>query len=209
MSYNEKQLQIIATAERLFATKGYNGTSVRDIAEDAGVNVAMISYYFGSKEKLMQAVFEERTSHIITRIEELLQDDSLSPLEKVFALIDDYVARILHKQQFMKIMLVEQMFEKNTVVTDSINIMKKRNGEFIEKLIKDGQKKNAFKNNIDSVMLMSTLVGTLMQMFINKDYYRFYNNLEAMPDEEYEQLYKKKMIDHTRNVIQLILTNEN
>ncbi|HNO01068.1 MAG TPA: TetR family transcriptional regulator, partial [Chitinophagaceae bacterium] len=40
-------------AEKLFAEKGYNGTSVRDIAEKAGINLAMVSYYFGSKEKLL------------------------------------------------------------------------------------------------------------------------------------------------------------
>jgi AcrR family transcriptional regulator len=208
MAYNEKQLQIITTAERLFANKGYSGTSVRDIAEEANVNVAMISYYFGSKEKLMQAVFEERSRHIVLRIETLLKDDTLSPLDKVNALIDDYGERIMHKQQFMKIMLVEQMLEKNTVVTDSINEMKKRNGEFIEKLIHDGQKKKAFAKNIDTVMLMSTMVGIMMQTYINKDYYRFYNNLQHMNDEAFEQFYKEKMISHTKIVIKSILTHE-
>jgi len=64
MNYSEKQLQIIGTAERLFSTKGFDGTSVRDIADEAGVNIAMISYYFGSKEKLMEALFERRSSDI-------------------------------------------------------------------------------------------------------------------------------------------------
>ncbi len=49
-------------AEKLFAVNGFDGTSVRDIAQEAGVNVAMISYYFGSKEKLMEAVFEQKTN---------------------------------------------------------------------------------------------------------------------------------------------------
>ena len=41
-------------AEELFAEKGFSGTSVRDIADAADVNVAMISYYFGSKEKMLE-----------------------------------------------------------------------------------------------------------------------------------------------------------
>ena len=44
-------------AETLFAAKGFNGTSVLDISETAGVNLAMISYYFGSKKKLFEAMF--------------------------------------------------------------------------------------------------------------------------------------------------------
>jgi AcrR family transcriptional regulator len=208
MEYNNKQLQIIETAEKLFATKGYNGTSVRDIAEDAGVNLAMISYYFGSKEKLMQAIFEERTRYVIVRIENLLKDDQLSPIEKIYALVDDYVARFCEKQQFFKLMLVEQMFEKNTVVIDSLNEMKKRNGEFIEKLIKDGQKKKAFKPNIDTVLLMNTMVGTITQSFISKDYYRFYHNLQKVPDEKYIAQLRTKISTHVKEVLKAILTYE-
>ena len=43
MEYNEKQIQIMEAAEELFAEQGFAGTSVRDIAEKAGVNLAMIS----------------------------------------------------------------------------------------------------------------------------------------------------------------------
>jgi len=42
---------------------GFDGTSVRDIAQKAGVNLAMISYYFGSKEKLLEALIELRAGY--------------------------------------------------------------------------------------------------------------------------------------------------
>ena len=208
MSYNDKQLQIIDTAEKLFAIHGYNGTSVRDIAEDAGVNVAMISYYFGSKEKLMEAVFGERTRHIIVTIESLLKDERLTPLEKVYALVDDYIGRVLQKQQFFKIMLVEQMLEKNPIVTASLHEMKKRNGEFIEKLIKDGQNKKSFKKNIDIVLMMNTMVGVITQTLANKEYYRFYNKLDKITDEELNTLVQKKMSEHIKQLFKAILTYE-
>ena len=46
MDFNDKQIEIIDIAEQLFALQGYDGTSVRDIASKANINVAMISYYF-------------------------------------------------------------------------------------------------------------------------------------------------------------------
>jgi len=46
MEFSEKQLEILHVAEKLFATSGFDGTSVRDIAHEAQVNVAMINYYF-------------------------------------------------------------------------------------------------------------------------------------------------------------------
>ncbi|MEO6348401.1 MAG: TetR family transcriptional regulator, partial [Aquaticitalea sp.] len=57
MSLNDKQIQILEVAEKLFAEHGFDGTSVRQIAHEADINIAMISYYFGSKEKLLEALF--------------------------------------------------------------------------------------------------------------------------------------------------------
>src|SRR6195952_3348946 len=114
MEYNDKQVQIMEAAERLFADKGFAGTSVRDIAHEAGVNLAMISYYFGSKEKLMEAVFEKRMNVIHLRVETLLQNNTMTQLEKVNLLIDDYVDRFIDQQEFHKIMIREQLIEKNS-----------------------------------------------------------------------------------------------
>ncbi|MEP7259534.1 MAG: TetR family transcriptional regulator, partial [Flavitalea sp.] len=129
MNYSDKQLQIIGAAEKLFAYNGFEGTSVRDIAENAGVNVAMISYYFGSKEKLLQALFEQRTQNLTMKIEGLLKDDTLTPFRKIEIVIDDYVERVAEKQRFYKVMLCEQMLDKNRSITTLLNELKKRNSD--------------------------------------------------------------------------------
>ncbi len=49
--------RILDAAERLFAEKGWEDTSVRDITTDAGCNVAAVNYHFGGKDALYQAVF--------------------------------------------------------------------------------------------------------------------------------------------------------
>ncbi len=58
MELNDKQKEIVQVAEKLFAEYGFDGTSVRLIAKEAGINIAMISYYFGSKEKLLEHMVE-------------------------------------------------------------------------------------------------------------------------------------------------------
>ena len=58
--FTEKQIHILDVAEELIAQKGYEGTSVRDISSKANINVAMISYYFGSKEKMMTYLYQYR-----------------------------------------------------------------------------------------------------------------------------------------------------
>lgn len=51
--------KILKAATRLFAQKGFDGTSVREICREAGVNLCMISYYFGGKEELYQGIVED------------------------------------------------------------------------------------------------------------------------------------------------------
>lgn len=52
------KVQILATAEQLFTDQGYAATSIRNIADGAGVNPALVHYYFGNKHALLQAVLE-------------------------------------------------------------------------------------------------------------------------------------------------------
>lgn len=64
--------KILDIGEQLFATQGFSGTSVRDIAAHAGVNQAMIGYHFGSKTGLFEAVFKRRGLFVVQRRMELL-----------------------------------------------------------------------------------------------------------------------------------------
>ncbi|MBW7476426.1 TetR family transcriptional regulator [Paenibacillus oenotherae] len=52
------KMRLLHAAKSLFARQGYDGTSVRQICEEAGANVALVSYHFGGKENVFQALFE-------------------------------------------------------------------------------------------------------------------------------------------------------
>jgi len=56
----ETKQQILDAAETLFARKGYKATSLRDLTMNAGVNLASVNYHFGSKKRLLEAIFERR-----------------------------------------------------------------------------------------------------------------------------------------------------
>jgi len=208
MEYNEKQIAIINTAEKLFALNGFDGTSVRDIAHEAGVNVAMISYYFGSKEKLMEAVFEQRTNNIRIKVENLMQDEKLTHLQKVNILIDDYVGKFIEQQEFHKIMMREQLIEKNTPISGFILELKKRNLSSIKKLIQDGQKCGEFKKNIDIVLMMTTMVGTVSQLLTSQRFYREINHLETLSEKEFHKHISRKLSSHLKNLFKISLYNE-
>ncbi len=74
---------ILDAAETLFAEKGFAETSLRNITSEAGVNLAAVNYHFGSKEKLIQAVFarflDPFSEHLNTQLLERFTDDEVQP----------------------------------------------------------------------------------------------------------------------------------
>lgn len=208
MDFNEKQVQIMETAEVLFAEKGFNGTSVRDIADRAHVNLAMISYYFGSKEKLLEALFTYRGEAIKLKLESMIGNREMSSMEKMNMLIDHYISKIMSQQCFSRIMVREQVVNHTGTTTQLIFEMKKRNQELVSRLIHEGQKKGEFRKNIDIPLMIATLIGTANNMVTTQYYYREINNLQEMPDDEFQKHIHKKLSQHLKKIFKAILTHE-
>ena len=91
MADNNCRAQLIATATPLFAEKGFYGVSVRELAKAAGMNLSMISYYFGGKEALYSAVLSEQFA-ILDQVSEIKFKD-IDPLRKFELYIWATVAR--------------------------------------------------------------------------------------------------------------------
>ena len=66
--------RILDSAEKIFARKGFDATSLRDITSDAGVNLAAVNYHFQSKESLITAVLARRLDEVNARRLEMLED---------------------------------------------------------------------------------------------------------------------------------------
>jgi AcrR family transcriptional regulator len=79
--------RILDAAEKLFADQGFTATSLRAITTEAGVNLAAVNYHFGSKDGLMEAVFERRLAPLnqerISLLDALEASDENPPLEKI------------------------------------------------------------------------------------------------------------------------------
>lgn len=56
---SDMKMKIVLAAKKLFAKHGYDATSVRQICEEAGANVALVSYYFGGKESVFLEIFKQ------------------------------------------------------------------------------------------------------------------------------------------------------
>ena len=69
------ELQILASAEKLFLEKGFKSTSTTDIARDAGCNQALVHYYFRTKENLFKQIFDKKFETMIEFIDSNLKEE--------------------------------------------------------------------------------------------------------------------------------------
>ena len=91
---NHTKQKVMNTATSLFFQKGFNGTSVRDIADRANVNVSLISYYFKNKQGLLEYVvthyYETYLRYIEATMEETQTKDAMERLESLIETIIQY-----------------------------------------------------------------------------------------------------------------------
>lgn len=206
--FNEKQIHIMEAAEKLFAAKGFEGSSVRDIADAAGVNLAMISYYFGSKEKMMEALFEYRGNFMKLKLENLLADESITPWEKIQAVVDQYLERLLNNPDFYRIMSREQMESSNTMISQKIIEIKSRNIGLLASIMKQGQDNGSFKKSVDVPLLLMTLVGTIGQLLTSGKFYQILGKQTDLTEEEYREETREKLRQHLKQVFKATLLYE-
>jgi AcrR family transcriptional regulator len=83
--------KIKAAARKVFTRKGFAATRTRDIAEEAGINLALLNYYFRSKEKLFDIIMMEKVHKLFGIIGPTLNDPETTLEEKVTRMANHYI----------------------------------------------------------------------------------------------------------------------
>src|SRR3970040_2291532 len=116
--------QILYSSLRLFSEKGFARTSVRDIAQAAGITDAAIYYHFASKRELFEALFEERgLRHALAELEQANITQPL--LETLTAIAVTALGIMQRNKDFMKVLYSEAMSE-DPVATEDYRMVTER-----------------------------------------------------------------------------------
>lgn len=204
--FNEKQTQILQVAEKLFAEKGFDGTSIREISKESKVNVAMVSYYFGSKEKLLESLIVHRTSDLKNVLKDI-SSENLNPIQKIEKFIQLYIERINNNRNFHHILLFEISSKKRAMDFESFNEIKKANINSLEKIILDGQSLNIFRKDINIHLIIPTILGTYFYFQMHKTFLG--DILSLNTDENYNQYIKNDLTNHIQQTIKSLLLYAN
>jgi len=86
--------RILAAARKVFTTKGMAGARMQDIADEAGINKALLHYYFRDKDKLFETVFLVEAQRFFPKINTIFSSDA--PLfEKIQNFVNEYIDELL------------------------------------------------------------------------------------------------------------------
>jgi AcrR family transcriptional regulator len=196
----DKREQIMDAAIKLFAEKGFEGSSIRDIASTADVNIAMINYYFGTKEKLFEALVENKAKNTRGILEEITKNKLLTSIEKIDAVIDIYVERIFTGRQFHLVIHQEILLGKRDTLQDMIVNLLFTNTNRMREIIDNGIKKGEFRK-VDPEMTVASFYGTMNQVLQSKKFCNLFMRREENYDCYNDPKFRKRVADHLKQLM--------
>jgi TetR/AcrR family fatty acid metabolism transcriptional regulator len=158
----DKRRQILDAAIRVFARQGFHATRVSDIADEAGVAYGLVYHYFRSKDEVLNELFVERWSLLLSAIEETDRTGE-TPRQKLAAVAGFIVDSYRHDPELMKVIIVEVTRAANSFGRTHLPEIR-RAYQSIAKIVEDGQKADAFRKDVAPMFASMSFYGAIEQL---------------------------------------------
>ncbi|MFC2948665.1 forespore capture DNA-binding protein RefZ [Virgibacillus sediminis] len=165
MKKNPSKQKVINAASSLFYQKGFSGTSVRDIADKASVNVSLISYYFKSKQGLLEYAVTQYYEAYLKRMEEVWsQMEEGSSLDRLKQLVFEIIKYKQEHHQFSCFIHRELSLDSVFVREMAVTYLAKEN-YLISNAFQEALKSHRRKG-LDAVFILLQLKGMLVTPYV-------------------------------------------
>ena len=205
----DKKDHILDVAERVFSEMGFDGASTRMISGEAGVNMAMLNYYFGSKEGLFLAVIERKITSFQNILQILGNDENISSWEKIESYIEIYGDRVVNNNCFQKLLYQELTMNRRTELAEKIrNILMKSVSELF-KIMQEGIDNGEFHQDTDMQMVVATLYGTKNFILNTPLMSSTMLGYDITDEKILEEKFKPRIKTYLKNLLKAYLVKEN
>ena len=160
--------ELLSAGTELFAVQGFAGVSIRELATAAGVNSALISYHFGGKAGLYEAVVTAQYERLVGKFEAIAA--STATMEEKIRMYADVIRRNHTEDQPLMARLIQGELTSPTACLE--NVVRKytvRIAGIISGVLRQGIQSGTFRQDIDPVFAAMTLAGMLNFYFILRE----------------------------------------
>ena len=197
---SDKKEDILDVAEDLFAQFGFEAVSVRQLAKEAGINVAMVSYYFGSKEQLFKQVIERK---LINTGNLIAYSTNLDHWEKIYRIADGYIDGFFQNRKTSQIIYREINLNQRSDIAQMLSEHMKRNFENVSQIIHDGIDKGVFRK-VDIELTVMTIIG-VARMYAHSPSIACKIFKEKDESEMFSDKYRRRLKNHMKAIISSLL----
>lgn len=158
--------KILMAARKIFITKGMDGARMQDIADEAGINKALLHYHFKSKDKLFGVIFKQTATQLFPRFEMILKSD-VSYLDKIRKIVENYLD-MLTENPYMPLFVLNEVNRNRNV--DMHEFFKKQRSVVIEKFVQLTEREIAAKRikRISAPQLLMNIVSLCIFPFLGR-----------------------------------------
>ncbi len=160
---NETYARLLDTACDLFARKGYNATSIREIADAMGIRKASLYYYISSKEDLIYEISRAALEHMRTSVKWALEQVS-GPEDKLYAFITAHVVSLLQRQKWHATSN-EELVTSTAEQRAEIVALRDAYEQLARKLLEEAQAAGVVRADIPSKFLGLVLFGMITHIY--------------------------------------------
>lgn len=196
------ELKIKEAARRIFLEKGFAGCSSRDIASEAGVNVALVNYYFRSKTKLFELIFHDEFENFFSSMIIAFSNPKLSLKEKLEIFIENEF-QFLTKHPDLPNFLLTELKRSDDAVKDHSEKFQQiaSTGVFDEFL--QAQEEGKIRK-IDLMSLSLLIMSSCQYPFLGKE---MICSIHQLSDEDYKEKLKQHQMYVTEMLINYLFIN--
>ena len=157
--------KIKEAARKLFTQKGFAATRTRDIAEEAGINLALLNYYFRSKQKLFDQIMMENFRQFIGGLSANFTDETLTLEEKVQKVVNGYIDFLTEFPDLPLFVLNEIQGNSSELAIKLREELEPARRVFFQQLV---ESKKEGRTTLDPFQFVANLVGLSVFPFVAK-----------------------------------------
>jgi AcrR family transcriptional regulator len=186
---------ILNVAREVFMRNGFNGTTMQQIADEAGINKSLLHYYYRSKEKLFGQIFAEVFSQFIPELGKIFMTDK-SLEEKIRAFVDSYIERFI-RNPLIPIFVMQELSSNPQHLADLIK-KSEIDPEMVIKMISESLKKEDL-NIQDPRQFMVNMIGLCVFPFAAQPL------IQRLIFNNDEKAYSKFLLERKHEVSEFLL----